>query len=126
MTATLEHRTPTPNPSHAPLPNTRVVTLRAGGPGATGGPAEFQRQLLLALQRDVPRIVIDLSEVPSFDSSFLSLMITALREARARGGDLVLCRLQAETRMMLEFLKLERVLRAFEHEGDARNELELQ
>lgn len=126
MTGTLEQHTPTPTPSAERLPNTRVVTLRAGGPGATGGPQEFQRQLVLALEREVPLIVIDLSEVPSFDSSFLSLMITALREARTRGGDLVLCRLQPETLMMLEFLKLERVLAAFETEGQARNHLELQ
>jgi len=125
MTGTLEHRMPTPNPSSSALPDTRVVTLRPGGPGATGGTAEFQRQLIHALERDVPRVVIDLCEVPSLDSSFLSLMITALRQARARGGDLVLCRLQAETQMMFEFLKLERVLRAFEDEASARNELEL-
>ncbi len=104
---------------------TRVTTLRALGVASTGGLREFHRQLAAALEAAAPRIVVDMSEVGALDSSMLSLLISALRTCRERGGDLRLCAFQSEVRLTMDYLRMDRVFTIHETEVDARNQLEL-
>jgi len=108
----------------APVPM-RVTTLRALGAASTGGLREFHRHLAAALETTPPRIVVDMSEVAAMDSSMLSLLITALRTCRERGGDMRLCAFQPEVRLTMDYLRMDSVFKIHESEVDARNQLEL-
>ena len=53
-----------------------------------------------------PMLVIDLSEVPSCSSVFMSFLLRCHKSVKTRGGEMVLC---AATKMMLELLSLTRL-----------------
>lgn len=65
------------------------------------------------------RLVFDLSEVRSIDSSGLSILVTALKSARAAGGDIVLLKPRPVVKTLLELTRLHRVLEIFEDEASA-------
>jgi anti-sigma B factor antagonist len=60
-----------------------------------------------------PRIVIDLSGVPSIDSSGLGALIGGLKAARAAGGDLRIAAANQQVITVLELTNLNRVLRPY-------------
>lgn len=115
-----------PAPAPPTPAQTRVMTLRALGMVSTGGLREFHRILAAQLERDKPRLVIDMAEIQTLDSGMLSLLITALRTARERGGDLSLCKFQPEVRVTMDYLKLDRVFNIHESEVEARNRMEME
>jgi anti-sigma B factor antagonist len=56
------------------------------------------------------RIVVDLAEVPSIDSSGLGALVAGLKTARAAGGDLRLARAAEPVLTVLRLTKVDRVL----------------
>jgi len=70
------------------------------------------------------RVVIDLGDVSFVDSSGLSVLVTALKTARAAGGDVVLSRVNPSVRSILELTRLHRVLEVFEDPEAAAARLE--
>ena len=65
------------------------------------------------------RILIDLSRVGFVDSSGLSVLVTALKAARAAGGDVAVLRPAAQARALLELTRLHEVMTVFEDETTA-------
>ena len=62
-----------------------------------GGAADELRQALSALlDQGRARLVVDLEGVPYVESRGLSALVTAMKRARALGGDLKLCALRAD------------------------------
>lgn len=60
-----------------------------------------------------PRLVVDLAGVGFIDSTGLSSLISGLKAARLKGGDLRIAQPSAQVRMLLELTMLERVLRPY-------------
>jgi anti-anti-sigma factor len=64
----------------------------------------LERSLLRALLSGAKVIVIDMGEVTYISSSGLRVLLTARRQARERGGDVVLCALSPNVRDVLDMV----------------------
>lgn len=72
---------------------------------------------LLEFQR--PRIVFDCSQVRSIDSAGVEMLLHCLDEAMKRDGDLKMCAISPQSRMMLEIMRVESIFEIFETAGEA-------
>jgi anti-sigma B factor antagonist len=70
---------------------------------------EFKHQIAPVLSEHA-KLVIDLGELRFIDSSGLGAMLSCLRQATARGGDLKLCQLSPAVRAAFELVRLHRVI----------------
>jgi anti-sigma B factor antagonist len=71
---------------------------------------EVKRTLAGLMSRGQPRLLIDLSGVGYIDSSGMGALVSAMKQARAAGGDLKLCGLQDEVRSIFEVTRLIRAM----------------
>ena len=64
--------------------------------------------LILAdcIEKGHSKVVVDLGAVPFIDSSGLAVLVAAMKQARATGGDLRLCALQDDVWSVLEMTGL--------------------
>lgn len=90
------------------------------------GPLDFHTALTLwealwpsVLCRDAPRVVLDLSGVDFMDSTGLSVVIDAWREAEGRGGSLRLARAQRQAAKVLRITSLDAVFPIYASPADA-------
>ncbi len=95
------------NVRHTSKGPTAIVTL-SGRLDAAGSPA-VRRSLRELFAADHRFLVLDFAEVSFVDSSGLSVLVTALKNARAAGGDIALIRVGDQARMLLELTRLHRV-----------------
>lgn len=72
--------------------------------------AELRQALADLVATGRVRILVDLAGVPYVDSSGLSALVAAMREARSQGGDVRLCGSRPEVRAVLELARLDRLL----------------
>ena len=84
--------------------STAVVTL-AGRLDAASA-TTLRRSLREALADGHRSLVLDFEGVAFVDSSGLSVLVTALKNARSAGGELALVRLGAQARTLLELTRL--------------------
>ncbi|MCX7020076.1 MAG: STAS domain-containing protein [bacterium] len=66
------------------------------------------------IDRGENRLVIDFATVDFVDSSFLGLLVIALKRATANGGDIKLCNLGKSVRSIFQLLRLHRVFDIYE------------
>ncbi len=64
-----------------------------------------------AVQAGTPRLVVDLSDTESMDSSGLGALIAGLKSARQAGGDLRIAAANSQVVTVLRLTNLDRVLR---------------
>ena len=72
--------------------------------------ADLNRRLETALDADTQHVVVDLTEVTFIDSSGLSALLTASKEARRRGGDVALVLGGGEPPSIFRFRGVDRLL----------------
>jgi anti-sigma B factor antagonist len=84
-----------------------VVTVQGRVDAVTAPGLEAQLQTLLA-QGDF-QIVVDMADVTYISSSGLKVLLTALRQARRRQGQLVLCNLQPKVASIFEMVGFDHV-----------------
>ncbi len=71
---------------------------------------DLREQLRALVQNGSSRVVVDLSDVESIDSSGLGALISGLKAARNAGGDLRIAAPNAQVVAVLELTNLNRVL----------------
>lgn len=104
-------------PPHRSVGNVEVVAL-SGRLDASAAPQV--RQLLRGLvDQGRSRLVVDFADVGFVDSSGLSVLVTALKAARAAGGDVVVLNPTDNVRSLLELTRLHRVFLVFNDEASA-------
>jgi anti-anti-sigma factor len=64
----------------------------------------LERALLRAFSLGARAIVVDMGEVTYISSSGLRVLLTARRQARERGGDILLCALSPNVRDVLDMV----------------------
>lgn len=94
-----------------------VVRLAGDLNAAVAGPTKDEIQRVIDSGRS--RLVLDLEDVRFVDSSGLSVLVAALKAARAVGGDLVLAGLKPEVESIIQLTRLHRVLNLYADEGAA-------
>lgn len=94
-----------------------IVCLR-GRLDAAAAP-ELRNQLRSIIDAGRTRILVDLGAVDFVDSSGLSVLVTALKGARAAGGDVAVLKPTTDVRALLELTRLHLVFQVFEDEAVA-------
>jgi anti-sigma B factor antagonist len=77
------------------------------------------RGAALALIRDRPRVVLDVTGVRFVDSSGLGALIACLRHVRGSKGDMKLCSMSTRVRELFELLRMHQVFNIVEHRDEA-------
>src|SRR5574341_1172206 len=71
---------------------------------------ELKRVLAGLIDKGQSRVVVDLSQVGYIDSSGMGVLVASMKQARAAGGDVRLCALQADVRAIFEMTRLIKVM----------------
>ena len=100
-------------------PAAGVAVVRLTGRLDLLSAGNVRRRLDEAVASGQARLVVDLGEVASIDSSGLGALIGALKTARQAGGDLRIARPGEQARMVLELTTLDRVLRPYDTVDEA-------
>ena len=99
-----------------------TVVLRPNGRLNMVAAPDLRDQLRNLVQSGSSRVVVDLSEVESIDSSGLGALISGLKAARNAGGDLRISAPSAQVMAVLELTNLNRVLKPRESVENAFDE----
>ncbi len=75
--------------------------------------AEVKREIMTQL-RDRSRVVVDLSRVNFMDSAGLSGLMSCLRQVAEAGGDMKLCGVTDEVRLLFDLIRLQRIFEMFD------------
>ncbi len=94
-----------------------VVTLAGDLNAAVAGVTRDEIQGVIDSGRS--RLVLDLEDVRFVDSSGLSVLVAALKAARAVGGDVVLAGLKPEVESIIHLTRLHRVLDLYADQASA-------
>ncbi len=78
--------------------------------GALDSDAAPQFREAMALMTPVPRLIVDLSDVPFIDSAALSALVAGIRRLRETGGDVAVCSSRRHISRVLEMVGLDRVV----------------
>lgn len=89
-----------------------AVVVRPKGRLSFGMAADLRDQIRGIVEKRSNRVVVDLSDVPSTDSSGLGALIDGLKTARQAGGDLRIAGAHDHVMAALELTNLDRVLKA--------------
>src|SRR6201984_2630355 len=87
------------------LPLTGEIDLHVS-PVVTASPTAM-------IEKNPPRVVIDLSDVTYIDSAGLAALIQAMQKVEAYGGKFLLAGLQETVRSIFEISRLDQVFRIF-------------
>ncbi len=71
------------------------------------------------LREEATRIVVDMSGVTFIDSAGLSSLVYGMKQTRELGGDVYLCGMPAEARLVFELTRLDEVFNIFSDEDEA-------
>ncbi len=80
---------------------------------------ETRKTLLDLINTGQSRIILNLSEVHFIDSSGLSLLISALRTAQSKKGEVVLVALTPTVRSLIELTQMQKLFKIFKDEAAA-------
>ncbi len=75
------------------------------------------------LAKEQPKIIIDLRKVPFIDSSGLTSLVSGLRLAREKGGNIALSGVQLQARTVFHLTMLDRVFHMYPTYDQAKQSL---
>ena len=73
-----------------------------------GNEKRFKKEVISALEPN-SKVVLDLSEVDFIDSSGLGVILSCFRHLQSTNGDLKLCCLNDQVRMLFELVRMHRI-----------------
>ena len=88
-----------------------VVTLTEENLDARNA-KEFKKAIAPMLQENT-RLILDLSHLLFVDSSGLGAILSVLRTLNAQGGDLKLCGMTKQVRVLFELVRMHRIFEIF-------------
>lgn len=81
----------------------------------------LRQEIDTAIKTGCLRILVNLEEVSFVDSSGLGALVAALKSARSVGGDLYLCGLNKQVKMVFELTSMDRAFEIYETIEDLFN-----
>lgn len=80
----------------------------------------LERALMRGLSQGARTVIVDVGEVTYISSSGLRVLLTARRQVRERGGDILLCSLSPNVRDVMSMVGFTTLFTVYEHAEDAR------
>lgn len=99
-----------------------IVTIRPRGRMTMAVASQLRDELTALVSNGNSRLAVDMGDVESVDSSVIGALITGLKAARSRGGDLRIVAAPERVRAVLNRTNLNRVLPTYASVGDAFRE----
>lgn len=96
-----------------------VTVIKIAGRIDSHSVHKLRQQLLLTADVQRANVVLDLGGVDFIDSSGLAAIVHGMKQCRATGGDLRLCKLHQSVRMVLELTRLDKALDIFPNQEGA-------
>jgi len=84
---------------------------------------DVRAALQTALEKERPKVIVDLQDVPFIDSSGLAALVSGLRLAREKEGDIVLCGVQAQAQGVFRLTMLDHIFTIQPTSEEARQSL---
>lgn len=79
---------------------------------------QLHQQIDEAMKTGAATVLVDLGEVNFMDSSGLGALVTALKTVRARGGQLCVCSINEQIRILFELTSMDRVFEIFPNQEE--------
>ncbi|AFN74464.1 anti-sigma-factor antagonist [Melioribacter roseus P3M-2] len=99
-----------------------IVLIKLDIDRATIKDAEQLKKIFYAkIEQGFKKVIIDLSKVDFIDSTFLGVLVSALKRTINQGGDLKLVGLRQNVRAMFELTRLHRVFEVYTDNNSAIN-----
>ncbi|MBW4652992.1 MAG: STAS domain-containing protein [Kaiparowitsia implicata GSE-PSE-MK54-09C] len=76
---------------------------------------QFHHQISEAINAGASTVLVDLAQISFMDSSGLGALVSAFKTMRARGGELCVCSLNEQVRILFELTSMDRVMQIFEN-----------
>ena len=93
------------------LENAQILILQGRFDNYTS--PQVRDQILSAAESGEVRLIIDFKNVTFVDSTALATLVQAMKWCRQQGGDLRLCNLRSEVRLIFELTRLDRAFEIF-------------
>ena len=74
----------------------------------------LRRDILDTIDGEVKVILLDLQDITFMNSSGLGALVATLKAVKAKGGELALCSLSEQVRIIFELSRMERIFQVFE------------
>lgn len=84
---------------------------------------QFNQEINDMVAQNAKIILIDFQEVTFMDSSGLGSLVKSLKTVRAAGGELFVCSVNNEIKMLFELTSMDRVFEVFADRQDFENKL---
>lgn len=110
------------NISHRAL-DADVVLVQLDGRLDAAANLEVKMTLQKLLNKKNPKLVLDLGKVPFIDSSGLAALVSGLRLAREKGGNIALCGIQSQAQAVFRLTMLDRIFSIHPSYEEARRSL---
>lgn len=94
-------------------PNTIAVVTPSGLLDGIKAP-NFRQEIDTAIKAGQSRVIVNLKEITFIDSSGLGALVAALKSARSAGGDLYLCELNQQVKMVFELTSMDRAFEIYD------------
>lgn len=85
-----------------------------GGPQATA----FRQEIIDLVQAGVTVVLIDCKDITFMDSSGLGALVVALKNLRAANGQLFLCGVTEQVKMLFELTSMDKVFRVLKDQAE--------
>lgn len=79
---------------------------------------QFKHDIHEVLRPDANIVLIDFKDVSFMDSSGLGALVTALKSVRAMGGDLYVCSINEQIKILFELTSMDKVFQVFSNQDE--------
>ncbi len=80
--------------------------------------ADLRNQIVAAVDGQAKFILLDLKSIDFIDSSGLGALVSAAKAVRLAGGDLYICSLTNQVKMLFDLTRMDRIFTIFENQAD--------
>lgn len=78
----------------------------------------LRREVLDVINSDIKVILVNLENISFMNSSGLGALVATLKSVKAAGGELALCSLNEQLRIIFELSKMERIFKVFQDQQE--------
>lgn len=93
--------------------NSAVKTIEPSGILDGTKAKQFREEIISLVESGAETILVDFRDITFMDSSGLGALVVALKAVRAEGGQLFLCSLNNQVKMLLEITSMNKVFQIF-------------
>ncbi len=79
---------------------------------------QLRREITSAVDTGVEIVLLDLQDITFMNSSGLGTLLAALRTVKTTGGDIFICSLNEQVKMMFKMTKMERIFKVFNNQDE--------